>query len=138
MRLLIFAVATMIVGGCASTPPNAFNVAPSTKPIDASYIVVKKDLRFLPSLSGYLLPSGMYLPTSRNEHGVYYQSPKGITALGPLGGPHYPMGGIYRFKRKDGSIGLQVWHKTAQGGITTRELNSMIGANLEKNLAYHE
>ena|SRR5712692_9854913 len=138
MKFLILAVATLIVAGCASPAPQPAATAPPISPIEGSSIVVKQDLRFLPSLSGYVIPAGTYLPVSRDAHGIYYQSPKGITALGPLGGPYYPVGGIYRFRHRDGSVGLKVWCRSAGGGLTTRELYSMIGANLEKNIAYNE
>src|SRR6266487_4072560 len=112
MKPLVLAFALVLVSGCASTPPAASTVATPAKPIDGSSILIKKDLRFLPSLSDYLLPAGIYLPVSRDAHGVFYQSPTGIAALGPWGGPHYPVGGIYRFRYKDGSIGFKVWHQT--------------------------
>ncbi len=105
-------------------------------PIDGSSIVIKQDLRFVPSLSGYLLPAGTYLPVRKDAQGTYYQSPSGVVALSFTGGIRYP-GGIYRFKYRDGSVGLKVWCKT-MFGMDTRELYSMIGANLEKHLVYSE
>src|SRR5260370_41221344 len=74
MKLLILAAATLVVAGCASTAPQSAAAAPPISPIDGSSIVVKQDLRFLPSLSGYLIPAGTHLPVCRAAHRGYYQS----------------------------------------------------------------
>src|SRR5881394_2254096 len=106
MRLLLLAVTALFVAGCANTAPQAAGPAPPISPIDGSSIVIKQDLRFLPSLSGYLLPAGTYLPVRRDAQGTFYQSPSGVVALSITGGIRYP-GGIYRFKYRDGKVGLK-------------------------------
>ena len=136
MKTLVFGIIALLTAGCASTSQNAATPATAFQPIDGSSIVIKQDLRFLPSLSGYLLPAGTYLPVSKDAQGVYYQSPTGVVALSVVGGTRYP-GGIYRFRYRDGSVGLKVWCKTVLG-MEKRDLYSMIGANLEKNLVYNE
>jgi hypothetical protein len=88
-------------------------------------------------LSGFYFPAGIYLPIAKDAHGVYYQSPKGIKGIG-VGDRYYPVGGIYRFRRNDGSCGLKSWTDAPKLGFLSRDLYDMIGADFSRNLVFHE
>ena len=126
----------LFLSGCASIPKDTSAIANSIVPIDQSYLEVKKDLTFLPSLSGFSFPSGIYLPVARDESGVFYQSPKGIKMLA-LVSTYYPIGGIYRFRKSDGSYGLKSWRNAPKTGYLDRELYDMVWAHFDTEVVFH-
>jgi hypothetical protein len=134
-KLLLIPV--LLLAGCASIPEDTSTIAASITPIDQTSLEVKSDLTFLPSLSGFYFPAGTYLPVAKDAHGVFYQSPKGIKGIG-VGDRYYPIGGIYRFRRSDGSYGLKNWQDSPKIGFMSRDLYDMIGAAFSKNLVLHE
>jgi len=136
MRYVLL-VSFLFLAGCASIPEDTSAIAASIIPIDQSRLEVKKDLSFLPSLSGFSFPAGIYLPVAKDATGVFYQSPKGIKGIG-VGNAYYPVGGIYRFRNSDGSYGLKSWHGTPKAQYSNRELWDMWGANFSKEVVFHE
>ena len=124
----IFLISFAFLSGCSSIPDDTSAIAASIMPIDQTRLEVKKDLTFLPSLSGFYFPAGTYLPVAKDAAGVFYQSPKGIKGLG-LGNAYYPVGGIYCFRQNDGLYGLKSWvNKPELNTLSSRELYDMLGA----------
>jgi hypothetical protein len=136
MRIILL-VSILLLAGCASVPDDTSAIAASIVPIDQTRLEVKKDLKFLPSLSGLYFPAGIYLPVVKDGSGVFYQSPKGIKSIG-VANAYYPVGGIYRFRRDDGSYGLKSWQNQPKlSWSSSRNLYDMLGANFSVEVVFY-
>jgi hypothetical protein len=133
----ILPVMLLLLAGCAAIKPGGADLAAPIVPIDGAILEVKRDLTFLPSLSGLFFPAGIYPPVAKDGHGVFYQSPRGIKFLN-LGGSYFLVGGIYRYRADDGLYRLKSWQGKPKLGFWSRDLHDMIGTNFTEALVFHE
>ncbi len=97
-QIISVAVALVFIAGCATDgtqPATTASPKPSGYPITgASALQLSADYKFMPSLSGYLLPAGFYEAEREDASGVFFKAPKGTRSLSVAGSAEVE-GGIY-------------------------------------------
>jgi hypothetical protein len=81
--------------GCATDGVPSLS-APSGYPINGqSKIQLATYFKYMPSLSGYYLPAGIYAAEKEDANGVFFKAPKGVKSLSLAGATDVDGGGIY-------------------------------------------
>ena len=89
---------SLLLGGCATEGVQS-SIATAGYPIDGtSSIELATYFKFMPSLSGYYLPAGIYMAEGEDADGVFFRAPPGAKSLSLAGGTDAE-GGIYLPKR---------------------------------------
>ena len=91
---------------------------------------MKKEFRYLPSLTALVLPAGEYLPVRADAGGTFYESPRGILILPVTGTGYVVRGGIYRGNDTTANYQFSVY-----GSFVTQPLHSMWGLDLNEMIA---
>jgi hypothetical protein len=90
VTVLLFALC-----GCATDGIQSSS-APSGYPINGqSKIELATYFKYMPSLSGYYLPSGIYSAEKEDADGVFFKAPKGVKSFSLAGATDVGGGGIY-------------------------------------------
>lgn len=93
-KLIILFTFAFMFAGCA-TDGGLNPSAPTGYPINGqSSIQLSTEFKFMPSLSGYYLPAGVYQAESEDAEGVFFKAPKGARSLS-LTGSIEVEGGIF-------------------------------------------
>lgn len=108
-RRALLPLAFLLLCGCTTLPENATCSFEKCVPIDNTRLIVRQNIDFLPSLTGFRFPAGTYIPVAKDENGTYYRSPRGLFGLGLAVGGSYPVGGLYNGHTRDGLPLLKVW-----------------------------
>src|SRR6266566_5572168 len=99
LKAIIPVLVVLYLCGCGSVAPYHFpdTGAPADlHAVNATRVTVKKEFRYSPTLTSYVLPAGDYVPVGLNAGGTYYESPRGILVLPAAGSSFLVRGGIYR------------------------------------------
>ena len=134
----IIAVAVVLnFCGCGSVAPYHFpdTGAPADlHAVNATRVTVKKEFRYSPTLTSYVLPEGDYVPVRLAAGGTYYESPRGILVLPAAGSSFLVRGGIYRRNETKTSYPFCVYLYMPVGGLTFVDLHSLWGLNLNEKI----
>ena len=91
-----------LLSACASAGNPQAKATPSGYPVSkTSSLELATHFRYMPSLSGYYLPSGEYRAEAEDVNGVFFKAPRGLRSV-TLTGSLETTGGIYL--PKSGSI----------------------------------
>jgi hypothetical protein len=132
----LFAILALLIFSSCNLAPYSFpdnGVRPNFQAIDSTRITVKKEFRYLPTLTSYVLPTGDYVPIRSDAGGTYYGSPRGVLVL-PATGSFVVEGGIYRRSNPKANYPFAIYIKMPGLGWTLVDLHSMWGLNLNEKI----
>jgi len=128
-------LAVLLVSGCSIAPyyfPDN-GVRADLHAINATHITVKKEFRYSPTLTSYVLPAGEYVPIRSDANGTYYGSPRGILVL-PVVGSYVVDGGIYRRSDAKATYQFAIYVNMPIMGWMFWDLHSMWGLNINEKI----
>jgi len=128
MKLFVFAIAAsaaLAFSGCITNQSWTMagkDANSSGYPVNAqSTVQLVTYFQFMPSLSGYYLPAGIYTAEKEDANGVFFKAPKGIKSLS-LTGSTETEGGIYLPKSDTTGIRGYVYLRMPLLGTSRYEL----------------
>ncbi len=124
MKKIFYLFILFFIFGCAGISSKNNQKISDTSSIknDHTALEVIEKITYMPSLTGFIIPEGIYLPVKKDKNGTYYQAPNGIRGIG-LSFNHWPNGGILKKFQNDGISPYDVWYDAPPFGIMRRELN---------------